>query len=91
MLRHRCRRSALIRTARPLRGGRSTSSTALDLFDEQELAEITHPDFLGEWLGACRNPMLAEDRARNYRELLEAAERELAKVWARVDRERRPL
>ena len=36
----------------------------MSLFDEQDLAEITSPDFPGERLVACRNPVLATDRAR---------------------------
>ena len=36
----------------------------LSLFDQQDLAEITSPDFPGERLVACRNPVLAADRAR---------------------------
>src|SRR6266487_1313232 len=37
----------------------------LSLFDEQDLAEITSPDFPGERLVCCRNPVLADDRARS--------------------------
>ena len=63
----------------------------LSLFDEQDLAEITSPDFPGERLIACRNPLLAEERARKREALLEATERELEKVrWATL-RERGPL
>jgi len=36
----------------------------LSLFDQQDLAEITSGDFPGERLIACRNPALAEERAR---------------------------
>ena len=39
----------------------------LSLFDQQDLAEITSPDFPGERLIACRNPVLAADRARKPR------------------------
>src|SRR5680860_1384666 len=46
----------------------------LSLFDEQDLAEITHPDYPGERLIACRNPALAEQRARKREELLTATE-----------------
>ena len=63
----------------------------LSLFDQQDLAEIRSPDFPGERLVACRNPLLAEDRARKRQELLEATEEKLAKVQARTRRERRPL
>jgi len=56
----------------------------LSLFDQQDLAEITSPDFPGERLIACRNPVLAADRARTRAELLAATEKLLAPVSARV-------
>jgi hypothetical protein len=56
----------------------------LSLFDEQDLAEITSPDFPGERLVACRNPVLAADRARTREDLLAATEKLLAPVIARV-------
>src|SRR5664279_4558814 len=54
------------------------------LFDEQDLAEITHPDYPGERLVACRNPFLAVERARKRGELLTATETILAPVAAAV-------
>ncbi len=56
----------------------------LSLFDEQDLAEITSGDFPGERLIACRNPALADERARKREDLLQAAEKLLAPVAARV-------
>ena len=56
----------------------------LSLFDQQDLAEITSPDFPGERLIACRNPVLAADRARTRDELLAATEKLLAPIIARV-------
>ncbi len=56
----------------------------LSLFDQQNLAEITSPDFPGERLIACRNPVLAADRARTRNELLAATEKLLAPIIARV-------
>jgi hypothetical protein len=56
----------------------------MSLFDQQDLAEITHPDYPGERLVACRNPALAADRARKRGELLAATEKLLATVTARV-------
>ena len=56
----------------------------MSLFDEQDLAEITSPDFPGERLVACRNPVLAADRARTRDELLAATEKLLAPLLARV-------
>ena len=63
----------------------------LSLFDEQDLAEIRSPDFPGERLIACRNPLLAEDRARTRQELLEATEAKLEAIVAATLREQRPL
>jgi hypothetical protein len=56
----------------------------LSLFDQQDLAEITSPDFPGERLVACRNPVLAADRARTREDLLQATEKLLAPLIARV-------
>jgi hypothetical protein len=56
----------------------------LSLFDQQDLAEITSPDFPGERLIACRNPVLAADRARKRQDLLAATEKLLAPLLARV-------
>jgi len=61
------------------------------LFDERDLAEITSPDFPGERLVVCRNPLLADKRAGTRRELLEATEKDLAQVAAAVARAQRPL
>jgi hypothetical protein len=56
----------------------------LSLFDQQDLAEITAPDFPGERLVACRNPVLAEERARKREDMLAATEKLLAPIAARV-------
>src|SRR5580658_7021797 len=56
----------------------------LSLFDQQDLAEITSPDVPGERLIACRNPVLAADRARKRQDLLAATEKLLAPLLARV-------
>jgi hypothetical protein len=56
----------------------------LSLFDQQDLAEITSPEFPGERLIACRNPVLAADRARTRSELLAATGKLLAPIIARV-------
>jgi transposase len=52
----------------------------LSLFDQRNLVEITSPRFPGERLVVCKNPALAQDRARKREELLLATERELNKV-----------
>jgi Transposase DDE domain len=54
------------------------------LFDQHDLAEITHPDYPGERLIACRNPFLATERARKRGELLAATEDSLAPLVAAV-------
>jgi len=56
----------------------------LSLFDQQDLAEITSPDYPGERLIACRNPVLAADRARTREDLLAATEKLLAPILVRV-------
>jgi hypothetical protein len=56
----------------------------LSLFDQQDLAEITSEDFPGERLVACRNPVLAAERARKREDLLAATEKLLAPLIARV-------
>jgi hypothetical protein len=55
----------------------------LGLFDQADLAEITHPDYPGERLIVCRNPALAAERARKRGELLAATEAALAPLVAR--------
>ena len=56
----------------------------MSLFDTQDMAEITHPDFPGERLIACRNPQLAAERTRKRNELLAATDKLLAPIIARV-------
>src|SRR6266852_7132373 len=63
----------------------------LSLFDNKDLAEITAPEYPGERLVVCKNPLLAEERTRKRRELLEATERQLATVARAVARDKRPL
>jgi len=63
----------------------------LSLFDQRDLAEITSPDYPGERLVACRNPLLADERARKRRELLDATEQELLHIQSRVRRAKKPL
>ena len=61
------------------------------LFDERDLAEITSPEFPGERLIVCRNPFLADERARKREELLKATEKVLDKIVAATRRKRRRL
>lgn len=57
-----------------------TGDLQLGLFDQRNLAEITSELFPGERLVVCRNPALAQERARTREQLLQATERELDKV-----------
>jgi transposase len=63
----------------------------LSIFDERDLAEVTSPDYPGERLVVCRNPLLAEERARKREELLQATEKMLSKIAAATQRPKRPL
>jgi hypothetical protein len=56
----------------------------LSLFDTQDLAEISSPDYPGERLIACHNPVLEADRAAHRQRLLAATEAELAKIEGMV-------
>jgi hypothetical protein len=61
------------------------------LFDERDLAEVVSPDFPGERLIVCRNPLLAAERARKREELLAATEKDLDKIVSATQRARNPL
>jgi len=52
---------------------------------------VTHPDYPGARLVACKNPLLQADRARTRESLLAATEADLAKITAATRRARRPL
>lgn len=60
-------------------------------FEERDLAEILHPEYPGERLIACRNPLMADRRARTREELLRATERQLEAIGEAVRRQKRPL
>ena len=61
------------------------------LFDHTDLAEVTSPDFPGERLVVCINPLLGDERARKRRELLASTEAILDKIVAVTKRTSRPL
>ena len=63
----------------------------MSLFDKTDLVEIAHPDFPGERLIACFNPLLAEERSRKRPDLLAATEKQLEKIAAATKRAKRPL
>jgi len=57
----------------------------LSLFDQQDLAEITSPDYPGDRLIACHNPVLGAERAAHREWLLAATEAELQKIKGMVE------
>jgi hypothetical protein len=63
----------------------------LSLFDDRDMAEIESPDYPGERLIVCRNPLLAAERARKREDLLAATERDLSRIKLAVRRTRNPL
>jgi hypothetical protein len=68
-----------------------SGSLQLSLFDETDLGEICDPAYPGERLVVCRNPLLAEERARKREALLQATERELDAIVAATRRTKRRL
>jgi transposase len=66
-------------------------SLQLSLFDEKDLAEIEDPEHPGERLIVCRNPLLAQERARKREDLLQATERELNQIVEATTRPKRKL
>jgi transposase len=63
----------------------------LSLLDQKNLAEITSPDYPGERLMVCHNPLLAEERARKRQELLQATEKKLTQIAQDVARRKKKL
>lgn len=79
-------------TSVAIRGLLAAGALQLSLLDETNLAEITSPDYPGERLMVCHNPLLEEERGRKRRELLEATEQALTKVSKQVERrKKKPL
>jgi transposase len=69
----------------------ASSAIQLSLFDERDLVEIASPDYPGERLIVCRNPLLAAERKRKREDLLRATEGELSKIGAAVSRPKNKL
>jgi Transposase DDE domain len=63
----------------------------LSLFDSRDMAEISSPDYPGERLVVCKNPLLAEERRHHREDLLAATETDLARIKQRVERPKNPL
>lgn len=64
----------------------ASGALQLSLFDEHDLGEITAPDYPGERLVVCRNPLVAAERERKRQDLLAATEHGLAEIVERVER-----
>src|SRR5215469_13447494 len=80
------RRTGLDHCAQSAADPRPARGFQLSLFDERDLAEITAPEFPGERLVVCKNPLLAEERARKREDLLQATEAALAKLADQIAR-----
>ena len=63
----------------------------LSLFDQQDLAEVSSPEYPHERLIVCRNPLLAEERARKRKDLLQATQKNLDAIAVATQRLRNPL
>jgi hypothetical protein len=82
--------TALTNTA--VRGLVDQGALQLSLWDKTHLAELTSPDYAGERLVACYNPLLAEERKSKRERLLAATEKDLAKIGKEVARrKKKPL
>ena len=68
-----------------------SGAVQLSLFDETDLVEVRSDAYPGERLMVCRNPLLAEERARKREELLRATEALLDPIAAAARREKRRL
>lgn len=69
----------------------NADAVQLSLFEKEDLAEVTSEHFPGERLVVCRNPALAEERARKREELLQATEAKLEPIRRATLRARNPL
>jgi transposase len=69
----------------------SSGAIQMSLFDQRDLAEITHEDYPDERLIVCHNPLLDQERKRKRQELLRATEKELDKIVLATRRRRQPL
>ena len=69
----------------------ASGAVQTSLFDQIDLVEIQSPDYPGERLMVCRNPLLADERARKREDLLKATEALLDPIVAATRREKRRL
>ena len=68
-----------------------SGAVQMSLFDETNLIEVRCDAYPGERLMVCRNPLLAAERARKRKDLLQATERLLEPIAAATTREKRRL
>ena len=68
-----------------------SGAVQMSLFDETDLVEVRCDAYPGERLMVCRNPLLAAERARKRKDLLQATERLLEPIAAATKREKRRL
>ena len=68
-----------------------SGAVQLSLFDETDLVEVRADAYPGERLMVCRNPLLADERARKREQLLEATEKLLEPIVAATRRKQRRL
>jgi len=79
-------------TSTAIRGLVEQGALQLSLLDQKNLAEISAPDYPGERLMVCHNPVLEEQRRRKREELLKATEKNLEKIGKEVTRrKKKPL
>ena len=76
-------------TSGAIRALRAEGSLQLSLLDEKNLVEIQSPEYLGERLMVCYNPLLAEERKRKREELLTATEKALTRIEKEVERRKK--
>ena len=73
-------------TSVAIRGLLAEGALQLSLLDEKNLVEVQSPEYPGERLMVCYNPLLAEKRKRKREELLEATEKALSRIRKEVER-----
>ena len=74
-----------------IRGLLAEGSLQLSLLDEKNLVEMQSPDYPGERLMVCYNPLLAEERKRKREDLLSATEKVLTRIVKQVERRKKKL
>jgi transposase len=76
-------------TSVAIRGLLAQGALQLSLLDQQNLVEIESPDYPGERLMVCYNPLLAEQRRSKREQLLAATEKALSRIGKEVERRKK--